>query len=119
MRTAEVVHVPYGLFASLALYSARPGCLWDIGKGLLTIRGLRIKFILAWLLFSTIYLAAFPSLLDVMSGYEGAIMTELILPNKTILDLTDVWTFTNILYFLPSCDNTERLSCDATYNYHF
>ena len=98
MRTAEVAHVPYGLFTSLSLYSARPCCLWDIGKGLLTIRGVRIKFIMAWLLFSTVYLAAFPSLLDVMSGYEGSIRTELLLPNKTTLDLTNIRTFMGVLY---------------------
>jgi len=120
MRTAEIAHVPHGLFASLALYSARPGCLWDISKGFLTIRGVRIKFIMAWLLFSTIYLAAFPSLLDLMSGYEGAIRTELVLPNKTTLDLTGVWTLENILYFLPGCQLTEAAPCNATIlNYHF
>lgn len=120
MRTAEITHVPYGLFASLALYSGRPGCLWDIGKGLLTIRGMRIKFIMAWLLFSTIYLAAFPSLLDVMSGYEGAIRTELILPNTTMLDLTGVRTFEHILYFVPGCNYTGSMSCENyPLNYHF
>lgn len=120
MRTAELTHVPYGLFSSLALYSARPGCLWDIAKGLLTIRGLRIKFIMAWLPFSTVYLAAFPSLLDVMSGYEGFIRTELIMPNKTTLDLTAVLTLENILYYLPGCDVTENRTCDvAETNYNF
>ena len=104
MRTAEITHVSYGLFTSLSFYSARPGCLWDIGKGLLTIPGLRINFIMIWLLFSTIYLAAFPSLLDVMSGYEGSIRTELVLPNKTVLDLTNLGTFHNVLWYYP-CDN--------------
>ena len=113
MRTAEVTHVPYGLFTSLALYSARPGCLWDIGKGLLTIRGLRAKFIMAWLLFSTIYLAAFPSLLDVMSGYEGSIKAQLmILPNKTTLDLTNIDTFKDILWYY-SCEK-HQMSTDNT-----
>lgn len=112
MRTAEIAHVPYGLFASLALYSARPGCLWDISKGLLAIRGVRIKFIMAWLLFSTIYLASFPSLLDVMSGYEGATRTALVLPNKTTVDLTSLSTFRNILYFVPGCNDSNAVSCN-------
>ena len=98
MRTAEMVHVPYDLFASLALYSARPGTIWDILKGLMSIPGLRIKFILGWVLFSTVYLAAFPSLLDVMSGYEGSIKTALVLPNKTQVDISTMQSFNGILY---------------------
>lgn len=111
MRTAEITHVSYDLFTSLSLFSARPGCLWDIGKGLFSIRGVRIKFIMAWLLFSTIYLAAFPSLLDVMSGYEGSIRTEMLLPNKTTLDLTGVTTLNGLLYYSP-CDNTSAPAYD-------
>ena len=113
VRTAEVSYVPYGLFTSLALYSARPGCLWDIGKGLLTIRGLRVKFIMAWLLFSTVYLAAFPSLLDVMSGYEGSIQTQLILPNRTTLDLTNMNTFKDVLWYY-SCEKHPMTTDNAT-----
>lgn len=98
MRTAEMVHVPYELFTSLALYSARPGSIWDILKGLLGVRGLRIKFIFGWLFLSTVYLASFPSLLDVMSGYEGSIKTELILPNKTLVDIGTIDSFEGILF---------------------
>lgn len=53
-----------------------------------------------------------------MSGYEGAIRTELILPNKTILDLTGVWTFENILYFLPGCNYTGVGCYEASYQFY-
>ncbi|KAL8826977.1 MAG: hypothetical protein Q9191_003464 [Dirinaria sp. TL-2023a] len=112
MRTAEMVHVPYDLFTSLAFYSARPGSIWDILKGLLGIRGLRVKFILGWLFLSTVYLASFPSLLDVMSGYEGSIKTELILPNKTLVDIGSISSFEGILFSRREYDSAGYSTYD-------
>ena len=118
MRTAEMVHVPYELFTSLALYSARPGSMWDILKGLLGVRGLRIKFILGWLFLSTLYLASFPSLLDVMSGYEGSVKTELILPNKTQVDISSIDSFEGILYSLRKVNSYASDNSPSAYEFY-
>ncbi|KAL8897133.1 MAG: hypothetical protein Q9207_007361 [Kuettlingeria erythrocarpa] len=99
MRITETTSVPYDFFAALALFSTSPGSLWVVAKAVFKIPGIRVKFILSWLLISITYLAAVPSLLDVMSGYETSIRTELSLPNGTRLDTTDLNTFEGHLYY--------------------
>lgn len=101
MRIAEAASVSYGLFTSLAIFSTSPASLCALVRALLRIPGVRAKLILLWLICSTTYLAAVPSLLDVMSGYETSIRTELNLPNSTTLDTTDLDNFGSLYYSLP------------------
>lgn len=99
VRIAEAASVPYGLFTSLALFSTSSASLWDLAKALWNMRGARMKCVIMWLLFSITYLAAVPSLLDVMSGYETSIRTNLNLPNETTLDTTDLGSFKGHVYY--------------------
>lgn len=99
LRAAEITYVPYDLFTSLALYSTKIDALWNLGKGLLSLRGWRVKAIVGWLLFSTAYLAAFPSLMDAMSGYEASQTSVLTLPNGTNLKNPDSSSLENVLYY--------------------
>ena len=117
MRTTEMAYVPYDLFTSLALYSTKIDALWQLAKGLFTIRGWRVKAIVGWLLFSTAYLAAFPSLIDAMSGYEASMTTMLILPNMTVIDMTDVYSAWDSLIFNNCTNNTNpALVCFQFYD---
>ncbi|KAL8839788.1 MAG: hypothetical protein Q9170_001599 [Blastenia crenularia] len=118
MRVAEVSHVSYDLFTALALFSTRPSSLCDLVKASVSTQGVRVRFIFTWLLLSTIYLAALPSLLDLMSGYEASTRTELVLPNKTTVDVTDFSDFRGSLFHCSDPDPDPRYSCGNA-NYVF
>lgn len=119
MRTAEITYVPYELFTSLALFSTKTDALWYLTRGVLTLPGLRIKFIIGWLLFSTAYLAMFPSLMDVISGYEAAYDTVLVLPNRTTLKLDGLESFDGPLYrTICYGENQDPSTCEP-YHYQF
>jgi len=62
LRAAETTPLSYGLFASISFYSMKPTMMWHLGQGLAKQGNWRTKFILFWLLISTIYLLAFPRL---------------------------------------------------------
>lgn len=108
MRTTEMVYVPYDLFTSLALYSTKTDALWQLGRGLFGIRGWRVKAIIGWLLFSTAYLAAFPSLIDAMSGYEVSLEPKLLLPNKTAMDMARSGSIELELLTFHNCTNSSK-----------
>lgn len=108
MRTTELTHVSYGLFTSLALFSTKNDALWDLAQGLLTVSGWRAKFIIGWLLFSTAYISIFPSLMDVISGYEASYNTVLVLPNKTTLTLNGLSSLQGPLYHIVCRDNPAK-----------
>lgn len=108
MRTTEITHVPYGLFTSLALFSTKTDALWDLIQGLFSLSGWRAKFIIGWLFFSTAYISIFPSLMDVISGYEAAYDTVLVLPNKTMLRLDGLDSLQGPLYYKTCRGYTEE-----------
>ena len=115
LRTTEVAYVPYDLFTSLALYSTKTDALWQLSKGLYGMPGWRVKAIIGWLLFSTAYLAAFPSLIDAMSGYEASMTTSIILPNTTLMVVSDdVWVDLSPLMF-DNCTNKSITSYTSSY----
>ena len=87
MRAAEMSHVSYELFGSLVFYATKLDALWHLFKALYHVRGWRIKMIMVWVLISTVYLAAFPSLMDVVSGYESSQTSGLTLPNSTKIEM--------------------------------
>lgn len=68
-----------------------------------------MQFIIVWLLFSTVDLAALPSLLDVMSSQEAFIRTELVLSNKTAHDITGVHDLYGSFYYCPN----PNISCPS------
>ena len=104
MRTAEMAYLPYELFTALALHPTSPSTIWDLCKGLFDVPGWRVKFSFVWLIWSILYLATFPSLLDVMSGYETSVRTELRLPNGTnALDITGMSDFEGVLSIRLGC----------------
>lgn len=119
MRTAEVTYVPYELFTSLALFSTKTDALWHLTQGFMALSGWRFKFIVGWLLFSTGYLAIFPSLMDVISGYEAAYVSVLVLPNKTTLTLDGLHSLQGLLYYIVCHgQNTDPNTC-MDYHYQF
>ena len=109
MRTTEVAYVPYDLFTSLALYSTKTDALWQLSKGLYRIPGWRVKAIIGWLLFSTAYLAAFPSLIDAMSGYEASMTTSILLPNKSLMVVGDEAYVDLSAIMFNNCTNTSSV----------
>ena len=117
MRTAEITYVPYELFTSLAIFSTKTDALWHLTRGVVSLRGWRVRFIIGWLLISTAYLSMFPSLMDLISGYEAAYNTVLILPNKTTLTLNNITSLEGYLY-VKNCgpDDPDPASCQ---NYSF
>ena len=115
LRTTEVAYVPYDLFTSLALYSTKTDALWQLSKGLYGMPGWRVKAIIGWLLFSTAYLAAFPSLIDAMSGYEASMTTSIILPNTTLMVVSDdAWVDLSPIMF-NNCTNKSTTSYTSSY----
>lgn len=112
MRATELTHVSYRLFTSIALFSTKTDALSDLAQGLLTVSGWRTKFIIGWLLFSTAYISIFPSLMDVISGYEASYNTVLVLPNKTTLTLDGLSSLQGPLYYTVCRGNrAEPKSC--------
>ncbi|KAL9122368.1 MAG: hypothetical protein Q9187_001085 [Circinaria calcarea] len=89
MRITEVHHIRYDTFTSLAIYSTKLDTVMQFGKTLFRTPGWRVKFTMAWLLISTAYLATFPSLVDVMSGYEASYLPQLNLPSGTSKVMND------------------------------
>lgn len=98
----------YGLFTSLALFSTKTDALWDLTRGLFSVSGWRLKFIIGWLFFSTAYISILPSLMDVISGYEASYNTVLVLPNKTTLTLDGLGSLQGPLYHTVCRGNTEE-----------
>ena len=82
MQIVERNPISYDLFANLAFYATKADSLWSLLKSLFNKQRVRAKFILSWVLISTIYLTFVPSILDVMSGYQSGISTVLTLPNR-------------------------------------
>lgn len=80
---------PYELSTSLTLYPTKLDVLWQLSKGLLGVKGWRVKAIMGWLFFSTAYsyLAVFPTLIDAISGYEAWVATRLLLLSGTAIDV--------------------------------
>ena len=117
MRATEVHHVSYEVFTSLALFSTKTDPLWYLTKGLFLTPSWRVKFMLAWLLISTAYLATFPALMDVVSGYDASNLTFLTLPSNRTININssfvteismksaefvssyDIYEFTNNSYY--------------------
>ena len=77
----------------LALFPTSVSTVWCIMKGLSRAPGWRLRLALAWLLISAIYLAVFPSLLDVMTGYETVYETVFTSPsNNTRMSVVELQT---------------------------
>ena len=100
MRITEVHHIHYDTFTSLAIYSTKLDTMIQFGKTLFKTPGWRVKFTMAWLLISTGYLATFPSLMDIMSGYEASYLSQLNLPTSAsiVMDETVLYEFSNQSY---------------------
>ena len=88
MKATEAHCVPYEVFTSLALFSTRLDKLWYLGKGLFQSPGWRVKWMIGWIFVSTIHLALFPTLMDILSGYEASNVTQLRLPSNGSILLT-------------------------------
>ena len=115
MRTTEMTYVPYDLFTSLALYSTKTDALWQLSKAVHGIPGWRVKAILGWLLFSTAYLAAFPSLIDAMSGYEVSMTTGVMLPNQSMFVVGDDAQVDLMPLMANKCTKNSSLSYTDAY----
>lgn len=76
MLVCERHHIDYSLFAALALATTRPESLKPLSRSLFVWKGFKVQFILLWLIISVIYLAAFPTTIDAVSGYQGLQTTE-------------------------------------------
>lgn len=90
LRAAELTPLSYEVYAALALYSTKLDILWQLSKGLFRFGNWRTKAIFIWLIISTIYLAVFPSLMDVCSGYDSAYIADFQWPNGTFTSTDDL-----------------------------
>ena len=68
-RIMEYSAVPYNLHASMVFSAPSLLALKHAVKTLFTIRGSRGKFFLLWLVISSVYVLAFPSLISATAGY--------------------------------------------------
>ncbi|KUJ19250.1 uncharacterized protein LY89DRAFT_780239 [Mollisia scopiformis] len=89
LRSAEITHLSYDLYASLSLYTNKGNMAWHLLKGLGKRGNWRTRSIFIWLLLSIVYLVSFPSILDVCSGYEPSYTTNIVWENGTISLVTD------------------------------
>ena len=124
MRAAEISYLPYSIFTSLALLSTRTETLWDLLRGVFKIPGWRIKLLMAWVLISTGYLACFPSLMDLMTGYDASNITQLTLPNNATVDITyDVFVelviYDSNRFFYAETREENNTSTDCPLIYHW
>lgn len=97
LKITETTHLSGELITSLSLFPTSVSTVWCIMKGLSQTPGWRPRITLVWLLISAIYLAIFPSLLDVITGYETVYETVFTLPsNSTSMNAAELQTiFTN------------------------
>lgn len=96
-KVAEVHCIFYETFTGLVLYSAKIDILLQLIRGLLKCLGSRPKLMIARLFLSIIYVAALPSLFNIMTSYESLIYTESFLPGHNSIKITinfteGVWT---------------------------
>jgi len=76
---------------------------WQLMKAILFQGGLCVKITFVWLLITTVYLATFPSLIDACSGYESAVETDFIQPNRSeIIKTANLLITTNAYQYCPS-----------------
>ncbi|CZR52596.1 uncharacterized protein PAC_02473 [Phialocephala subalpina] len=88
MRIAERNTLTYEVYAALAVSTTRLSAIWPLTKALNSKLNWQARFSITWLLLSTVYLAALPTLIDASSGYQAAQLTNLKLPNDSRIDLT-------------------------------
>ena len=98
VRIVETDPITYDLFVNLAFYATKADSLWSLFKSLFTKHRVRIKLILSWVLISTIYLTFFPSIVDIMTGYQTVISAELVLPDQKTLSTAGLSSFEGKLY---------------------
>lgn len=69
MRIMELTPVSFELFSVLTFQPSAVLTIWPILKSLFQLSGVRPRFVMAWTLFSALYLIALPTMMDTMTGY--------------------------------------------------
>ncbi|KAF8856426.1 hypothetical protein BDZ45DRAFT_476399 [Acephala macrosclerotiorum] len=87
-RIAEQNTLTYEVHAALAVSTTRLSAIWPLTKALYPKLTWQARCAMVWLLLSTVYLAALPTLIDASNGYQAAQLTKLNLPNRSRIDLT-------------------------------
>ena len=87
MKALETQSVPLEAVISLSLFATQPVTLWRLLVSLFRAPGWRVKMLMFWALLSTIFLLAFPSLLDLASGYDSRQNLYLVQPGGVTTQL--------------------------------
>ncbi|CZR50373.1 uncharacterized protein PAC_00245 [Phialocephala subalpina] len=90
MRIMELTPVSFELFSALTFQPSAVLTVWPILKSLFQLSGLRPRFVMAWVLFSVLFLIALPTLMDTMTRY--------VQNGETFYKLTDGSTIQYNLY---------------------
>lgn len=69
MRTMEATPVRFNLFSTLVFNHSGVSTIWPVLKAFVMLPGWRPRFIMIWILFSSVFLIALPTLMDTMTGY--------------------------------------------------
>ncbi|KAI4265249.1 MAG: hypothetical protein L6R38_009555 [Xanthoria sp. 2 TBL-2021] len=69
LRSMETTPVSYKLYASLVFSSISLVATWRASKAVFTTKGWRAKLYLTWCVLAMIYVLAFPTLIESMTGY--------------------------------------------------
>ncbi|KAL8748867.1 MAG: hypothetical protein Q9199_008026 [Rusavskia elegans] len=69
LRSMETTPVSYKLYASLVFSSTSLVATWRASKAVFTTKGWRAKLYLTWCALAMIYVLAFPTLIESMTGY--------------------------------------------------
>ena len=89
MKAAEAQCVPVPTFVSLAFFPTSVASIWSLLTSLVRAPGWRIKIMVLWALLSILFLAGFPSLMDLSTGYDAFSSLSISLPGDGMHLLDD------------------------------
>ena len=87
MKALEAQPMPLETVVALSLFTVQPIVLRRVLASLFRAPGWRVKMLVLWALLSTIFLAAFPSMLDLASGYDSRQHLYLVQPGGVTIQL--------------------------------
>ena len=70
LKAAEEFYVPMPVIMPLLVFSTKPSIIWQLVRNFSRLAGWRVWALVIWAIISTIFLAFFPPLMDLSTGYE-------------------------------------------------
>ncbi|KAL8765340.1 MAG: hypothetical protein Q9209_007567 [Squamulea sp. 1 TL-2023] len=85
LRSMEITPVSYKLYSSLVFSSTSLAATWHATKAVFSTKGWRAKMYLTWCALAMIYVLAFPTLIESVTGYVSPSSLGFSLPGKQFI----------------------------------